>query len=79
MANPSTAIELTASHITAPERSPTMSLDRPSPTLKKGTTAIIFASITAVTGIYAIISGIVVIALPKMAKDLDISDSLLLW
>jgi hypothetical protein len=56
-----------------------MSLDRPSPTLKKGTTAIIFASITAVTGIYAIISGIVVIALPKMAKDLDISDSLLLW
>jgi hypothetical protein len=47
--------------------------------LKKGTTAIIFASITGVTGISSLLSGLVTVILPTMAKDLDISKSLLLW
>ncbi|KAK4942309.1 hypothetical protein LTR10_017916 [Elasticomyces elasticus] len=45
----------------------------------KGTTAAIFASITGVTGISSLLTGMVTVMLPKMAKDLDISDAVLLW
>ena len=75
-----TRIELTTSASLEPSR-------RPSPVLyhevqtevsRKGTTAAIFASITGVTGISSLLLGMVTVMLPKMAKDLDISDAVLL-
>ena len=59
-----------------PARSRTMS-DQAA--LQKGTTAVIFASITGVTGISSLLAGLVTVVLPKMAKDLSLSDSVLLW
>jgi len=47
--------------------------------LRKGTTIIIFTSITAVTGISSLLSGLVTVALPTIARDLDLPPSLLLW
>jgi hypothetical protein len=47
--------------------------------LRKGTTVIISASIAGVTGISALQNGLVTVVLPKMAKDLKLSDSVLLW
>jgi hypothetical protein len=49
------------------------------PSLKKGTTAIIFASITGVTGISSLLAGLVTVVLPTVAKDLSLSDAVLLW
>ncbi|KAJ9606539.1 hypothetical protein H2200_008547 [Cladophialophora chaetospira] len=49
------------------------------PNLQKGTTAIIFASITGVTGISSLLSGLVTVVLPIMARDLGLSQSVLLW
>ncbi|KAK5939593.1 hypothetical protein PMZ80_007972 [Knufia obscura] len=46
---------------------------------KKGTTAVIITTITGVTMISSLLSGLVTISLPAMAKDLQISDALLLW
>ncbi len=55
-------------------------LSRPEqPALQKGTTVIIFASITGVTGISSLLSGLVTIVLPIMARDLNLSPSVLLW
>jgi hypothetical protein len=47
--------------------------------LRKGTTVIVSASIAGVTGISALQNGLVTVVLPKMAKDLNLSDSVLLW
>lgn len=49
------------------------------PVLTKGTTAIIFASITGVTTISSLLSGLVTVVLPIMARDLNLSESVLLW
>ena len=49
------------------------------PALRKDITAIIFASITGVTGISSLLSGLVTVVLPIMARDLALSDSVLLW
>ena len=49
------------------------------PALQKGATAVIFASITGVTGISSLLSGLVTVVLPIMARDLGLSDSVLLW
>lgn len=46
---------------------------------KKGTTAVIITTIAGVTMISSLLSGIVTISLPVMAKDLEISQALLLW
>lgn len=46
---------------------------------KKGTTAFIITTIAGVTMISSLLSGIVTIALPVMAKDLEISQALLFW
>jgi len=46
---------------------------------EKGTTAVIIATITGVTMISSLLSGLITISLPAMAKDLQISDALLLW
>ena len=46
---------------------------------EKGTTAIIITTITGVTMISSLLNGLVTISLPAMAKDLQISDALLLW
>lgn len=45
----------------------------------KGTTAIIITTITGVTMISSLLNGLVTIALPAMARDLKISEALLLW
>lgn len=45
----------------------------------KGTTAVIIATITGVTLISALLAGIVTIALPVIAKDLKMSEELMLW
>lgn len=47
--------------------------------LQKGSTAIIFTSVTAVTGISSLLAGLVTVALPRIVHDLDIPHSLLLW
>lgn len=55
-------------------------LDRtPSVVEKKGTTAVIITTIAGVTTTSSLVSGIVTIALPIMAKDLNISSALLFW
>lgn len=46
---------------------------------EKGTTALIIITIAGVTIISSLLSGIVTIALPVMAKDLHISPALLFW
>lgn len=46
---------------------------------KKGTTAFIITTIAGVTVISSLLSGIVTIALPVMARDLDIPPALLFW
>jgi hypothetical protein len=45
----------------------------------KGATAIIITVITGVTTISSLLAGLVTIALPVMAKDLDIPQALLIW
>ena len=45
----------------------------------KGTTAIVISTITGVTLISSLLSGLVTISLPAMAKDLDIPQALVLW
>jgi hypothetical protein len=45
----------------------------------KGTTAIVIASVTLVTGISSLLNGLTTVILPTMAVDLDIPDNLLLW
>jgi len=45
----------------------------------KGVTAIIITTITGVNLISTLLAGIVTISLPAMAKDLDISEALMLW
>ena len=46
---------------------------------KKATTAIIISTIAGVTMISSLLSGLVTISLPTMARDLDIPEALLLW
>lgn len=46
---------------------------------EKATTAFIITTIAGVTIISSLLSGIVTIALPVMARDLDISPALLFW
>jgi hypothetical protein len=48
-------------------------------TTSKGTTAIVIASVTLVTGISSLLNGLTTVILPTMAVDLDIPDNLLLW
>jgi hypothetical protein len=43
------------------------------------TTVIILATVTGVTIISSLLAGVVIVSLPEMAKDLHLSDSLLLW
>lgn len=45
----------------------------------RGTTALIISTITGVTTISSLLSGLVTIALPAIAKDLEIPQALLLW
>ena len=54
------------------ERSPTT-------TTSKATTAIVIASVTLITGISTLLSGLTTVTLPTMAVDLEIPDNLLLW
>lgn len=49
------------------------------PVEKRATTLIIITAIAGVTVNSSLVSGIVTIALPVMAKDLAIPDALLLW
>jgi hypothetical protein len=82
MAQTQTAIELTTKPVGAdqqPSESQGDVLERPNQTLRKGPTAIIFTSVTAVTGISSLLAGLVTVALPRIVHDLDIPTSLLLW
>jgi len=54
-------------------------LERTSTTTSKATTAIVIASVTLITGISTLLSGLTTVTLPTMANDLDIPDNLLLW
>jgi len=45
----------------------------------KGTTVVIVTTIAGVTTISSLLSGLITISLPVIAKDLQISDALLLW
>ena len=78
MSNTTTSIELTTTGVETRESPSTTTEMEPKP-MERGTTAIIFATVTGVTGISSLMSGMVTVVLPKMAKDLDLSDSLLLW
>ncbi|KIW85271.1 hypothetical protein Z517_00661 [Fonsecaea pedrosoi CBS 271.37] len=49
------------------------------PVLRKGSTAVIFVSVTGVTGISSLLAGLVTVTLPTLAKDLHLPDSVLLW
>lgn len=46
---------------------------------EKGTTVVIIATVAGVTVVSSMLAGIVTIALPVMAKDLEIPEALLLW
>jgi hypothetical protein len=54
-------------------------LERTVTDTSKGTTAIVIASVTLVTGISTLLNGLTTVILPTMAVDLDIPDNLLLW
>ena len=45
----------------------------------KRSTAIIFATVTGVTGTSSLLNGLVAVTFPVMANDLNISDGLILW
>jgi len=47
--------------------------------LKKRTTAVILVTIVCVTMISSMLSGVTTIALPTMARDLELASSVLLW
>ena len=82
MSQTTTAIELTTDPAgfksTLPEQAPAVPHER-NEAAKKGSTAIVFLSITCVTGISTLLSGIVTVVLPKMVEDLDVPRSLMLW
>ena len=82
MTQTQTAIELTTNPPTEEtERSQPQSdvVNLPNTALRKGPTAVIFTSVTAVTGISSLLAGLVTVALPRMVHDLEIPTSLLLW
>lgn len=82
MSQTQTAVELTTNpaplmqngDIPSPE-----AVEEDNPALKKGSTVVIFASITCVTGISSLLAGLVTVCIPPMARDLDIPTSLILW
>jgi hypothetical protein len=45
----------------------------------KGTTAIVLLSVICITGISSLLAGLVTVGLPRMAHDLNLQPSLLLW
>src|SRR3954465_15440099 len=47
--------------------------------VSKGKTAVVIASVTCITGISSLLAGLVTIALPTIARDLELADNLLLW
>lgn len=49
------------------------------PVPSKKTTAIVISSVTCITTLSTLISGLVTVAIPTMAKDVGLADSLLLW
>lgn len=54
-------------------------LERVSTVTSKSRTAIIITSVTLITGISTLLNGLTTVALPTMAAELGIPDSLLLW
>jgi hypothetical protein len=56
-----------------------LGLERTRTTASKATTAIVIASVTFITGISSLLSGLTTVTLPTMAVDLEIPDNLLLW
>ena len=49
------------------------------PEIGKGKTLVVIASVTFITGISSLLSGVVTVALPTIARDLGLSDNLILW
>ena len=47
--------------------------------ISKAVTAAIITSVTCVTGISSLLSGLVTVSMPTIAEDLALDDSLLLW
>lgn len=54
-------------------------LERTVTNTSKGTTAVVIASVTLVTGISSLLNGLTTVILPTMAADLEIPDNLILW
>lgn len=78
-----TAIELTTSRPDGKDELGQHTGDHPTAlpnlALRKGPTAVIFTSVTAVTGVSSLLAGLVTVALPRIVHDLEIPQSLLLW
>lgn len=55
------------------------SLERTDTVTSKSRTAVVIASVVLITAISTLLNGLTTVALPTMAKELDIPDSLLLW
>lgn len=45
----------------------------------KGTTAIVLVTVVCVTAISTLLAGLITVALPTLARDLELEPSLLLW
>lgn len=77
-----TTIELTANPPAPEQEDERTAVEVPAergPELKKGSTAVVFASVTGVTGISSLLAGVVTVCIPPMARDLNIQTSLILW
>lgn len=62
-----------------PDESSTHNLERTITVTSKSRTAVIIASVTLITAISTLLNGLTTVALPTMAAELGIPDSLLLW
>jgi len=49
------------------------------PTLSLGRTVVVIAILTGINAVSSMTSGLLVVALPRMAEDLRLTDSLILW
>jgi len=75
---PST-IGSTLSNVASHDEASLANLERVATITSKGRTAAVITSVTLITGISTLLNGLTTVALPTMARDLDIKDNVLLW
>ena len=77
---PSSAhLNRTSGEINYPDSYSLHSLERVDTVTSKSRTTVIIASVTLITAISTLLNGLTTVALPTMAKELDIPQGLLLW